>query len=381
MLFVHVKATLNYLPINCYAKKDYHTSEPELTTPNNTVLLKALMHTNNLIENLDIKSIFQLLQNQIAKTGELHVIIKEKDQQIFQLQREIEESRIIRANKQYLRDEHSVSSEPQYRWEKPKNTVKPLMNPPTWEPVTTPNNFDILKLTDPPEGQPPRQPKSEDDNFEIQKENIKLRCQVQYLQRRIAQSEKPKQQPRSKQTDNSFHESPHNQNEQQSVVILGDSMINYQDEHKHSSARRIVEVRSFPGVTTVDLLDFFKPSARKKPDVVIVHVGTNDLGNLDENAIARNILEITQLEITQTIKKISPETKVIVSQLIERYDKEELKGMVVFVNEKLRQMFTPDELIDNSNLDRSCIGRMGLHLNKTRNAHLALNFKQALYNV
>ena len=107
-----------------------------------------------------------------------------------------------------------------------------------------------------------------------------------------------------------------------------------------------------------------------------MHVGTNDLGNLDENAIARNILEITQ-----TIKKISPETKVIVSQLIDRYDKEELKDMVVFVNEKLRQMFTPDQLIDNSNLDRSCIGRMGLHLNKTGNAHLALNFKQALYNV
>ena len=95
--------------------KDYRTSEPELATPNNTVLLKALMHTNNPIENLDIKSIFQLLQNQIAKTEELHVIIREKDQQIFQLQREIEESRIIGANKQYLGDEHSVSSEPQYR--------------------------------------------------------------------------------------------------------------------------------------------------------------------------------------------------------------------------------------------------------------------------
>ena len=106
-------------------------------------------------------------------------------------------------------------------------------------------------------------------------------------------------------------------------------MVNYQDERKHSSARRIVKVRSFPGATTVDLFDFCKPSARKKPDAVIVHVGTNNLGNLDENAIARNILEITQ-----TIKKISPETKVIVSQLIDRYDKEELKDMVVFVNEK-----------------------------------------------
>ena len=116
--------------------KDYRTSEPELVTPDSTVLLKAFMHTNNLIENLDIKSIFQLLQNQIAKTEELHVIIREKDQQIFQLQREIEESRTIGANKQHLRDEHSVSSEPQYRCKKPKHTVKPLMNLPTWEPIS-----------------------------------------------------------------------------------------------------------------------------------------------------------------------------------------------------------------------------------------------------
>ena len=85
---------------------------------------------------------------------------------------------------------------------------------------------------------------------------IKLQCQVQYLQRRIAQSEKPKQQPRSKQTDNSFHESPHNQNKQQSVVILGDSMVYYQDERKHSSARRIVKVRSFPGATQLSCSTF-----------------------------------------------------------------------------------------------------------------------------
>ena len=63
--------------------KDYRISEPELATPDNTVLLKALMHTNNLIGNLDIKSIFQLLQNQIAKAEELHVIIREKISKYF----------------------------------------------------------------------------------------------------------------------------------------------------------------------------------------------------------------------------------------------------------------------------------------------------------
>ena len=33
------------------------------------------------------------------------------------------------------------------------------------------------------------------------------------------------------------------------------------------------------GATTEDMLDYFKPMVRKKPDTVIIHTGTNDLTN------------------------------------------------------------------------------------------------------
>ena len=139
---------------------------------------------------------------------------------------------------------------------------------------------------------------------------------------------------------------------------MGDSMINYQDERKHSNSRRIVKVRSFPGATSKDL-DYCKPTAIRKPDVVILRVGMNDVNSLDEREIADNILEIKR-----TINNISPETKVLISEVIDRFDKEDLKDKVTFLNERLRQLVPSDDLIDNSNLDRACTGRLGLHLNR-----------------
>ena len=94
-------------------------------------------------------------------------------------------------------------------------------------------------------------------------------------------------------------------------------MINYQDQVRHSNKNRIVRVRSFPGATTEDILDHCKPIAREKPDVIILHVGTNDLKSNEESSIVKNIVEIKE-----TIKRISPLTKTMISHIISRYDSE-----------------------------------------------------------
>ena len=36
-------------------------------------------------------------------------------------------------------------------------------------------------------------------------------------------------------------------------------------------------VKSFPGATVQDMLDYSKPILRKKPDIIIYHTGTNNL--------------------------------------------------------------------------------------------------------
>ena len=99
------------------------------------------------------------------------------------------------------------------------------------------------------------------------------------------------------------------------MTIIGDPIINYQDERLHTNKKRTVKVRSHPGATSEDLIDQCKPIVRRAPDVIILHVGTNDLDKRDEDSIVKNIKKIKN-----EIVCISPKTKVLISLIILRYD-------------------------------------------------------------
>ena len=47
-----------------------------------------------------------------------------------------------------------------------------------------------------------------------------------------------------------------------------------------------VKIRPHPGVTTIDMIDYIKPELRHKPDIVILHCGTNDITN-DVNTVKK----------------------------------------------------------------------------------------------
>ena len=56
------------------------------------------------------------------------------------------------------------------------------------------------------------------------------------------------------------------------VIVVGDydcRVVNYSE--------RSVTVMKHPGCSTEDMTDYIKPIARKKPDTILLHVGTNDL--------------------------------------------------------------------------------------------------------
>ena len=62
------------------------------------------------------------------------------------------------------------------------------------------------------------------------------------------------------------------------VFIIGDSII------KHVNGREVsrndsVKVRSHPGAITDDFIDYVRPTVRKKPNLIILHGGTNDIQN------------------------------------------------------------------------------------------------------
>ena len=97
--------------------------------------------------------------------------------------------------------------------------------------------------------------------------------------------------------------------------------------------------------------------------------------NKDELSIVENIVEAKEL-----IEKINPRTKTVISTLTNRYDSEELLFKVKNVNNKLKQLYPNEDLIDNDNLDQSSVNRGGLHLSKKDVIHLAYNVKQVLSN-
>ena len=55
-------------------------------------------------------------------------------------------------------------------------------------------------------------------------------------------------------------------------------MIKYVNGREVSS-NNPVKVRSHPGATTDDFSDYVRPTVRKKPNLIIIHTGTNDIQN------------------------------------------------------------------------------------------------------
>ena len=107
-----------------------------------------------------------------------------------------------------------------------------------------------------------------------------------------------------------------NSTSKKEIIIVGDSMI------KHVNGREVsrdnsVKIRCHPGATTDDIIDYVRPTARKKPDMIIIHTGTNDIQN------KVNTLQKVRKVIT-TIKEIdvNNEIQIAFSSAIHRDDQD-----------------------------------------------------------
>ena len=93
-------------------------------------------------------------------------------------------------------------------------------------------------------------------------------------------------------------------------------------EVNKSLENNYVVVKSFPGATTTCMEHYLVPSLDKKPDQVILHVGTNDLKKVDPpKVICSRIMKLA--------KKCSETSTVIVSGIIKRGDKLNTKAEAV----------------------------------------------------
>ena len=67
-----------------------------------------------------------------------------------------------------------------------------------------------------------------------------------------------------------------------SITTVGDSTI--KDCQAYKMKKRLAKdekiyIKSFPGATVEDMKDYVRPMVRHQPDLIILHVGTNDLRN------------------------------------------------------------------------------------------------------
>ena len=159
----------------------------------------------------------------------------------------------------------------------------------------------------------------------------------------------------------------HNILESKKVEIIGDSML-YGINEKGLCKGHKVKVRSYPGSTTEDICDYINPAIRRKPDVVIIHSGTNDLSH--------EIQTINKMKsVVKQVRNSIPNTKIVISGVIGRKDKKDLEVKVSDLNSRLKNYCKQQNIdfIDNQNIDGTCLGAKKLHLNKKGNSIFAKN--------
>ena len=134
----------------------------------------------------------------------------------------------------------------------------------------------------------------------------------------------------------------------------------------------MMDVRSRLKITRVQQQKTFVtlvPEVRKKPDVIIVRAGTNDITNNTRSFD-------NYKKITDTIKSKLPNYKYAISNVVTRTDKPDIENKVIEFNSRFSKFCSKNkvDIIENENLNWSCLSFKRLHVNKKDNSYLANKF-------
>ena len=157
-------------------------------------------------------------------------------------------------------------------------------------------------------------------------------------------------------------------------LIVGDSILTGIDEKRLSRNNQVVKVRDFRGATIDDLKHHLVPLLKKKPEHIILHIGTNDAVSKTSRQIYDELLQLKQY-IINTL----PTCRVIVSRPTIRTDNGKAALTLSNFNKLLGQLEV--DFIDNVNIKEVHLGKKVRHLNKKGKNRLELNFLQKLRNL
>ena len=169
------------------------------------------------------------------------------------------------------------------------------------------------------------------------------------------------------------------------IEIVGDSMLLGIDE-KQMRNKNIVRIRPHSGAKSYDMVDLIKVTARRKPDAVIVHCGSNDFNNLNDKIDTVKHME----EVFSHLSKEAPDTKVAYSLTFNRYDKlkktvrEDTLHRINSTNERMKVLCNRYgvAIIDNSNITRSLLDKAkGWHPNGDGKHALVDNWQRFISSI
>ena len=160
----------------------------------------------------------------------------------------------------------------------------------------------------------------------------------------------------------------------ETVIIAGDSMIRGQKGWMMSRSKT-VNCKAFSGATCDDMEHYLNPILSRKPDHLILHIGTNDLHDSSPTEVVNKIKKLTD-------KITGSGINCFISSLIIRNDSEHLNQKVQSVNTLLSKLVSDKvHLITHDNITNSHLNRGGLHLSTRGDGALAHNFIQVIRNL
>ena len=121
-----------------------------------------------------------------------------------------------------------------------------------------------------------------------------------------------------------------------------------------------VKSKSHPGAITEDLNDYIRPTAWKKPKLMVIHSGTNDITN-KVNTLQKIRKVINAIKENDVNHKI----KIVLSSVIHR-DDQELEDKINGLKKKLENLCRGKSMrfIGTSSTKMFSLNRSKLHLNK-----------------
>ena len=142
--------------------------------------------------------------------------------------------------------------------------------------------------------------------------------------------------------------------------IIGDSMLNNINDRGLSKTKKVYEL-NFPEATSTDILT----------QLIIIHVGTNDLTN--DVILLSNVKKI----VNKT-NKTSTNTSLSFSNIIFRKNKINIDKIRADTNSWLKNFYKQKniKLLSNDNIKEEHLGIKKLHLNRKGNSIFAKNLIQ-----